>query len=201
MKFKLSYCFVLSVLFIGNISFAVNSEEVLENPYGFELVEEAGKTSTEIESGGKEKVDMEEVNKNDTYQAQSKAEAERKKRERELEAAKKKAEEESKKKKKEPAKEKKPETRKVANKISEKFNNFMKDPKVIKFINTVKYGWAKFKKWFVTLPGVRHWLASPYSMENYKRDLGTAGKENSAHLKKNSAGVKLVKEGSKKFFK
>jgi hypothetical protein len=199
MKCKLFCRLVLSVLFLVNISFAVNSEEVLENPYDFELVEEAGKTSIEIESGGEEKVDMEEVNKNDTYQAQSKAEAEaeaeRKRRERE--AVKKRAEGDAK--KKPGAKD--PKTRKAANKISEKFDKLMKNPKIIKFLDTAKYGWAKFKKWFVTLPVIRHWLASPYSMENYKKELGTTGKENSPHLKKNSAGVKMVKEGGKKFFK
>jgi hypothetical protein len=187
-------------MFFLNAAFAANDRNVTDNPYGFRLVAEAEKNSTVIiEPDGTETPDMKEVNESDTYQAQIKAAAEIKKSGR-------KSYESTKKKPigiKERQKSVSTEEPKIkkADKLDKMFHNFIKKPSVSKFLNSVKSGWTKFKKWVVTLPGIRHWLVSPYSIENYKKKLKTAGKENSDYLKKDSAGINMVKEGSKKFFK
>lgn len=160
----------MAVIFLGNISFARSSKKQSddsENPYGFTLVEEISDNTVT------EDVDMEEINENDTYQAQANADAAAmQKLEKEASQIKKKVKpEESNKsvKREDPSNLK---TRQPANKISASIQKFLNNPKVVKFTATVRYAWGKFKRWFLKLPGIRHWFASPYSMENYKKELG-----------------------------
>lgn len=207
MNLKKLLCITLSLLLLPGISFAKKKKTSEDNPYGFEMVDESKKTSYEIEADENEDIDMDEVNRNDTYRAQSDADAAAiRKLERQAAELSKKTkpkivlEDSNKTSSKESVK-----TRKPANKAAEIYYKFRYNPKVVKFLESLSYGWEKFKKWFVTLPGIRHYLASPYSKENYKKELGKVDyvekKAKSDQLKKDSSSAKMLKKGSKEFFK
>jgi len=65
--------------------------------------------------------------------------------------------------------------------------------------NYVKVGWNGFKKWFSKLPGIKQYNESVYAGDNWKRTMGSMGNEYSPHLKKDAAGIKMLKEGKKKW--
>ena len=190
MKIKSFLSVVLSGLLISGACFASDFEKSSnDNPYGFEAAGETGKTALDI--------NMENVNNNDAYQAQKGAEAaEIKRLEREAARLSEKMNLGAKEEKKEVKKEIAPK-----NKLYAAYMKFIKDPRVVRVLNTIKILWEKFKRWFVTLPGIRHWLASPYSMDNFKREMGMSSDEHSKHLQKDSAGIKILKDGKKQFFK
>ncbi|MCL2144227.1 MAG: hypothetical protein FWH43_01840 [Endomicrobia bacterium] len=204
MKFKFLLCFLLLLSFGVNICFAGNSKKSSEdNPYGFELVEEADRINAAIEiSENDEDVDMEDVNKNDTYQAQKNADSAEMKRldnkaaqiTNNVNAAA--VKKETAVKKEEPL---------IAGKVQQAFNKFKQKPEVNKILKIINTAWTKFKSWFVKLPGIRHWLDSPYSMENYRKELGRVDyvekKAKKDQLKKDSESAQMLKEGKNKFFK
>ena len=66
-------CFVLSFAMLSGAGFAENKKKNDEdNPYGFAMVNEANSCSSSgIQPHEGEYIDMEKVNENDTYQAQS----------------------------------------------------------------------------------------------------------------------------------
>ncbi|MCL1901823.1 MAG: hypothetical protein FWG57_06825 [Endomicrobia bacterium] len=178
MKIKSFLSVILSGLLICGACFAND----------FDVVGDAGETTLDI--------NMENMNKNDTYQAQKEAEsAEIKRLEREASRLSEKMKSGT-----ETKKEVKKETP-PKNKLHAAYLKFIKDPRVVRVWNTIKSLWEKFKRWFVTLPVIRHWLASPYSMDNFKKEMGLSSDEHAKHLKKDSAGIKMLKDGSKQFFK
>ena len=63
----------------------------------------------------------------------------------------------------------------------------------------VQSGWNGFKKWFSKLPGIKQYNESVYAGDNWKRTMGSMGNEYSPHLKKDSAGVNMLREGKKKW--
>lgn len=198
-------CFVLLFAVLSGAGFAENKKKNEEdNPYGFAMVNEVNsRSSSGIRPHEGEYMDMKKVNENDTYQAQSNVDAAamRKFEKKAARISKKVQSEENSR----PGNSGEPKTRMLANKAAEMIEKVKENPKINKITGAVKAGWKKFKKWFVKLPGIRHWLASPYSMENYKKELGKIDyverKVKKEQLKKNSATAQKLKEGSRRFFK
>lgn len=83
-------------------------------------------------------------------------------------------------------------------KIQKFYNDFLNSPQVSKSIATIKENWQAFKQWFNNLPGIRNYNDSIYSSQNWKKEMGS---EYAPHLKKDSAGVKMLQEGKKEWDK
>ncbi len=86
-------------------------------------------------------------------------------------------------------------------KIKKLYDDFLNSEQVQKSITTVKENWQAFKNWFNNLPGIRDYNNSVYSSKNWKKEMGEMSGEYSPYLKKDSAGVKMLKEGKKEWDK
>jgi len=94
----------------------------------------------------------------------------------------------------------------VVNTVDPYFDNVMKNKVVVKVVDIVKTvwsyvqeGWKKFKNWFSQLPGIKQYNESVYAGDNWKREMRSMGNEMAPHLKKDSAGAKMLQEGKKKW--
>lgn len=84
-------------------------------------------------------------------------------------------------------------------KIEHVYENILKNEIVVKVITSIKTGWEKFKSWFNNLPGIRQYNESIYSGKNWKKTMNSMGKEYTPYLKRDSAGVKQIREGKKQW--
>jgi len=85
----------------------------------------------------------------------------------------------------------------ITQRVQNTYYKFVQNEKVLKFIKSVQAGWDKFKNWVANLPGIKDYNDSIYSDKNWKKTMGDMGLEYNPHLKGDSAGAKMLKEGKK----
>ncbi|MBQ3834772.1 MAG: hypothetical protein II816_04590 [Elusimicrobia bacterium] len=89
----------------------------------------------------------------------------------------------------------------VTQKIENAWDSFLQIKYVSKTIDTIKSWWESFKVWFNNLPGIRHYNNSVYSSKNWKAAMNDMGGEYKQHLRSDSAGANMLREGKKEWDK
>lgn len=87
----------------------------------------------------------------------------------------------------------------ISQKIENACDSFMQIKYVSKTVDTIKSCWESFKKWFSNLPGIRHYNNSVYSSKNWKAAMNDMGNEYKQHLRNDSAGANMLREGKKEW--